>query len=112
MKTKIYEKLPDHIKGFLLLTGGWLVGNSIQNIIDGETPKDYDIIITNRHAFQNACKNWEVCDLKLNSFGGMKIQLEDTEIDFWCEELSHFLITANKVTYIFNMRKNILLQNV
>ena len=112
-KKIVYTNLPEEIKGFLLITQGWLVGNSIKDIIDCNTPKDYDIIIPNRELFQVITKNWtNSYTFKINTFGGIKITIGEIVIDFWCEELSHFLSTANKVSYLYNLKHNILLENI
>ena len=47
----------------------------------------------------------------INSFGGIKMNLQDgLVLDIWAEELDHFIKTANKFEYAFNMKKNIMLK--
>jgi hypothetical protein len=45
---ELREKLNGHdfLKSLLQISDGWLVGNSIKNILSNEPVKDYDIIVT------------------------------------------------------------------
>lgn len=111
---RLYKELPEIIQAILLTSEGWLVGSSINQILNKEVVKDYDIIVPSRELFMIVCKFVSsITDkVKINSFGGIKIQILDTEIDIWCEEFDHFLKTANKLDYFFNMKRNILLQKL
>lgn len=110
MKNKIYKNIPVEVKDILITTEGWLVGNSPQNLIEGTIPKDYDIIVPSREKFQNSMLMLHGFDYGFNTYGGLKFQLDEIKIDIWCEELSHFLLNANKVGFIYNMKRNILLK--
>ena len=117
MKTKIYNNLPQKIKTILLVSEGWLVGNAFNAIVNTEEPKDYDIIVPSREKFQLMTSLIDADDsfsLTINSYGGLKFNSHDegvASIDIWCESLDHFLLNANKISYIYNMKRNILLEN-
>ena len=51
-KDIVYRELNSAIKGILLITEGWLVGNSLHSIIHGNEVTDYDIIVPSRELFQ------------------------------------------------------------
>ena len=84
---RLYKELPEIIQAILLTSEGWLVGSSINQILNKEVVKDYDIIVPSRELFMIVCKFVSsITDkVKINSFGGIKIQILDTEIDIWCE---------------------------
>lgn len=111
-RLKIYKTLPDIIKNVLILFEGWLVGGSIKDLLEDKSPKDYDIIVPSRELYQLTCMNfthrddYNVC---FNTFGGLKYEGK-YEIDFWPEELDHFLKTAAKQSYCYNLKRNILLK--
>jgi len=111
---RLYRELPEIIQAILLTSEGWLVGSSIKQILEKEVVKDYDIIVPSRELFMIVCKFASSVSntVNINSFGGIKIQVLDTEIDIWCEEFDHYLKTANKYEYLFNMKRNILLQKL
>lgn len=112
---RLYRKLPEAIKSVLLTSEGWLVGGSIESLINDKAANDYDIIVPDRELFQTVTKQLTSLTgtgVSINSFGGLKITLENgLKIDIWCEELDHFLKNAKKFTYLFNFKKNILLKN-
>lgn len=111
----IYNGLNHQLKSVLLTSEGWLVGGAPLAISEGRVPKDYDIIVPSRELFQIVLKQITATGTKVevNSFGGFKIQLEDGfSLDIWSEELSHFLMTANPVTYCYNMKRQILIQKL
>lgn len=113
---RLYRKLPDLIQAILLISEGWLIGSSVKQALKDEQIGDYDIIVPSRELYQIACKM--IADSSnpkttiINSFGGMKFIYENgLDIDIWCEELDHFIKTANKLEYCYNMKRNILLKN-
>lgn len=111
---RFYRKLPEEIKSILLLSEGWLVGGSIKSIIDYKVVNDYDIIVPDRQLYHTTCKIYcnFVDKFEINNFGGLKLTFKNgIEIDMWCEELDYFLKKTNKIEYLFNYKKNILLQN-
>lgn len=113
-KSKVYTDLDKQIKGILLITEGWLVGNAVNHIINNEEVNDYDIIVPSRELFQKyvllASSSYP---LTINNYGGVKILIDnDIKIDIWCEELSHFIGSSNRLTYLYNHKRNILLENL
>lgn len=111
-KTTIYNNLPQLIKAVLLNSYGWLVGSSPSLLMNGNNPKDYDIIVENREHYQDVIKFLSVSGMKtnINSFGGLKFTNEEIEIDIWCEELGHYLLNGRQVGYIYCLRGDKLLQ--
>ena len=114
MKSTIYQNLPYFIKSILLVSEGWLVGGALRDLLEGKEPNDWDIIVPSRELFQivnTTLASCEDLESKINTFGGIKyFNNENDSIDIWCEELDHFLKTANKKDYIFNLKRNILLK--
>lgn len=108
---RIYRKLPPRIQAALLISEGWLIGSSIEQLLEDKVVKDYDIIVPSRELFQIVCKSLfvEATEAKINSMGGMKMTFPDLELDIWCEELDHFVKIANSLQYLYNMKRNVLL---
>ena len=113
MEKKFYRDLPEVVQSILITSEGWLVGNSVENLIKGEKVNDFDIIVPSRELFQVVVKQLHCKNnfFGLNSYGGIKVILQDIYIDIWCEELSHFLMSANSVNYVYNHKKQRLLKN-
>ena len=118
MKSKLYKNLDVRVKNILLISEGWLVGNSINNILNDEEVKDYDIIAPNRELYHKILflsgSNYQ---FSINSYGGVKLQIDnygnDTlSIDIWCEDLSHFIENAKEINYLYNYKRNVLLKNI
>ena len=119
MTNKIKQELDKliFIKPALLISEGWLIGNSVKNILEDKNPTDFDIIVPSRENFQkvvsylNSIKNPII-----NSNGGLKYILEyktvTLVIDIWCEELSHFLLNSNNINYIYNLKRNLLINKL
>lgn len=107
---RFYRELPKQIIDILAISQGWLVGSSISNILEGKTPKDYDIIIkdVNHIATYSYIRQFPI---EFNSFGGFRVKIDDLSIDVWIEELDHFLLVANGFTYAYNFRKNLMIKN-
>lgn len=114
IKNKIYTSLPREVKAILLSSEGWLVGGSLKNLLEDKAPKDYDILVPNRLLFHNLCalKNMKLFHTRFNTYGGIKFNEGDIEVDAWCEELSHFLLSCKSFDYAFNIRRNILIKNL
>lgn len=109
---RVYSKLPEEIKNVLFISEGWLVGGSIRDILIHEAhPKDYDILVPSRELFQVVCSTLKQYPIKINTFGGLKVQLPYAELDIWIEELSHFITTATVFDYAYNLRRNKLIKN-
>lgn len=98
------------VTSILLRTNGWLVGNAINDIIHDKKVSDYDIIVPNRELFQHLIKDISTKEFSINNYGGVKIDVDGLLIDIWCEELSDFLGNANKISYLYNHKKNITLK--
>ena len=113
MKSTIYQNLPYFIKSILLISEGWLVGGAPKNLLEGTKPRNWDIIVPSRELFQmvnTALASYEDMQSKVNSFGGIKYWDGEVSIDVWCEELDHFLKTANKKDYVYNLKRQLLLK--
>lgn len=110
MKSTVYNKLPTEIKGILLSSKGWLVGRSIENLINGQEPKDFDIII-DANNYINIFYIIKEYYTGFNTYGGYRLDVKGYIVDIWVEDLEHFLLVANNFTYAYNLRKNILLKN-
>lgn len=106
---KVYKSLPDNIKSILLVSEGWLVGGSINDLISGNKPNDYDIIVPDRGLFQNILKLIASRGpIEINSYGGIKFEENGVEIDIWPEELDHFIKNTKGSDFIYNYKVNIL----
>lgn len=113
-----YRSLPSFVKSLLVTSEGWIVGKSITQIFNNETVNDFDIIVPDRECFQKVVlqlAGYDDCTIQVNSYGGIKATFayddsDDSIIDIWCEELSHFLMNANNIDYIFNYKKQLLLK--
>lgn len=112
MNTKeVYRALPEAIKSVLILSDGWLVGGAITDILDGKKPTDYDIVVPPDN-YQIATLYLAPFPFKFNSFGGLKFSGPDYELDIWPEEIGHFINTAHKFTYAFNLKNAKFIKNV
>lgn len=111
MKNRIYNELPSVIKNILLITEGWLVGNSALDILKDKEPKDYDIIVPSREMYSKMVTLLaSQYDYDVNSYGGLKFNLDefDIKLDIWCEELDHFILNAKDISYLYNFKRNYL----
>lgn len=109
MSKELYNKLKDYplILNTLLLSEGWLVGGSITSLLNNEVPNDFDIIVPNRELFMKICKYLEDKGaISFNILGGIKCVTKDLTIDIWCNNLEQFILNANKVDYLYNLKKN------
>lgn len=112
-KNKLYGELDNKIKSILLSTNGWLVGGSIEQVCNDEVVSDYDIIVPNRDLYRKMIVS--LCSLfhhTINNYGGFKFVVDGIDVDIWCEELSHFIDTANKITYVYNHKSCILFKTM
>lgn len=107
-----YKQLPIEIRSLLLISEGWLVGSSINALIENKPVNDYDIVVPNRELFQNALLYLKTLgEITVTTFGGNKVTTDKLVIDIWCEELGHFLQSSLNQTYIFNLRSQLLLKS-
>lgn len=112
-KKTIYNQLPEVIKSTLLISEGWLVGSSILDLLMGNKPKDYDILVPSRKLFQLATAFLKLDkQIDINTFGGLKFTDTEVEIDIWPENLEHFICNASKFEYAYNLKKSKLITNV
>ncbi len=105
MKTKeIYSKLPSDVKSILVLSNGWLVGSAVEKVLNGETPKDYDIIVPDSEGWKNVFVYLKriYTKLEVNTYGGIKVTSEGFSFDIWPETLDSFINTAKSYKYIYN----------
>lgn len=105
----IYNALPTIIKKILILSNGWLVGSTINNIIENKSNKDYDILITDVDKFHEILLFLDQNnDIELNTFGGIKYKIGELYIDIWTSTLDKFF--KNKYEQpIFNLNNRIIL---
>lgn len=108
--TKLYKNLPIEIKRILLISEGWLVGSAPEKLLNDEVPRDYDIVVPSAELFQLTCTLFAEYEVKINTFGGLKIKMGEIEVDVWVEELGHFIISALKCGYIYNLKSAKLLK--
>lgn len=111
---ELYRQLPEQIRSILILSDGWLVGSTINymlcpNKAENYLP-DYDIIVP--------YEKWEdtIVALKhnpftLNTYGGFKFNISEMEVDIWPQDTDKFLKVASKLTYMFNLKNQILIKN-
>lgn len=101
------------IRAILLQSEGWLVGGAVKNTLEGKEVNDYDIIVPSRELYQITCSTLHPHfeHVQFNSFGGLFLKIDGLQIDLWPEELDHFIKTANKFEYAYNMKRNILIKN-
>lgn len=106
---RLYRKLPEEVLKVMIISQGWLVGGSIEALLNDKEVNDFDIIVPDGKLFQVTCKAFSGRPFKFNSFGGVKFDL-GVEVDIWPEELDHFIKTANKFTYAYCVTRNILIK--
>ena len=112
-RNTVYGNLDDRIKSILNHTRGWLVGNSISDILTGKEPNDFDIIVPDTSRYNAIVRSLTTdYSFTINNYGGIKIDTGDFTLDIWTEELDHFLLTANRFTYAFNFYRRILLKSL
>lgn len=111
---QVYGLLPAQIKTVLLLSEGWLVGSSVEKLLNGQDVKDYDVLVPSRELFQLTTAhldNLNFIDFSLNTFGGLKVDLGTLSLDIWPEELGHFLQNCSAFNYVYSLKKQILFKN-
>jgi tRNA nucleotidyltransferase/poly(A) polymerase len=112
---ELYRKIPSNIRTALILSDGWLVGSSIQSLLEDRPVKDYDIIVpvTNWETVMLGIKHWPHT---FNTFGGLKFEVLThdgiVELDIWPQDVDRFIKSSSKITYIYNLRNQILLELV
>ena len=109
MNKEIYNLLPQEIKNILFISNGWVVGSSIEKLKNKEEVRDYDILITDNELFAKSISSLKSCFDKFTTFGGIKLKINNLSIDIWCQSLEDFIFKSSKRGIMFNMRKNIIL---
>lgn len=107
-----YSVIPPRVKTILRISEGWLVGASLEQLMEGKVPKDYDILVPDAELFQKTVLHLreDFGEPTLNTFGGLKFKDERTiSIDIWCEELNHFLMNGGRCKYMYNLEDRIML---
>lgn len=107
----VYNALPREVRSVLVITEGWLVGGAITSINLGHEPKDYDIIVPNPENFRKLLTTVDVDKLTINSFGGVKFEVNGIFIDMWVESLDNFLLVTNGSKYVYNITRNLLYES-
>lgn len=109
----LYRKLPPPVGMLLMLSKGWLVGSSIDSVLKGEKPRDYDIIVTDPQYWGVAVKyaSESTKTMGFNTFGGLKFTIEgsDIEIDMWPQDLERFLHSRVHGNKLYNLSNQILI---
>ena len=90
-----FSKLPLIVRSFSYNNNGWVVGGGAAYLLGltSEQPRDWDILIPLEEWYK-ACKSFPVGSVT-NSFGGVKIKVDDIEVDVWGDSLSNFISTQN-----------------
>ena len=109
MNKEIYNLLPQEVKNILFLSNGWLVGSSLENILNNNIVKDYDIIITDFKLFSKCISIYSKYFKNFTTFGGIKVEINDIIIDFWHSDLESFIRETTYIGIIYNMQNNIAL---
>lgn len=112
---RLYRHFPIEVIAALRVSKGWVVGSAVKKILHGKgaSVNDYDILVEDPMAFQQAIKALEANKLQqyyINSLGGLKFDFGEFEIDIWCESLDHYLTSTSKFEYLYNMSSNVLLR--
>lgn len=117
MENEIYKNMPVIIRQLLIITEGWLVGSSVENLQHGLHQGDFDVIVEDRELFMRGVQyltahRWKVIS---NTYGGLKFYDEaGPSLDIWSESLHHFLLnrSKNKDMSLFNLKKMVLIKTV
>lgn len=109
-KKSLYRALPETIKNILIVSDGWLAGSSVENIINGNPIVDYDIAVP-YDKWQDTIVMLKTEPFILNTFGGFKFNLDGLEIDIWPQDTDGFLKRAKPLTYMYNLKNQILIKN-
>jgi hypothetical protein len=106
---EIYNELPPLVKQILVQApSSWLVGSAVERLTSGIQPRDYDILVTDVKEYQALVREFK-SQIKINTFGGIKIK----NVDFWVDTLSNYLLTESfSGGYIYNLRTQKLLQKL
>lgn len=112
--SEIYSVIPGNIKAVLRVSEGWLVGSSIEQLLNDQQPKDFDILVADPELFQKAACHLKASmgEPKLNTFGGLKFSDGEVSIDIWCETLDHFILNGGSCEYFFNLERRIALEKL
>lgn len=108
---QIANSIPAVVHLIISNPGAWLVGSAIIRLENGETPKDYDIIIEDKSELISTV-DWLRGfggDESLSKMGAHKFKINDLVIDIWHESLGDFVCKANRVSYILNLSQDVIL---
>ena len=109
---KFYRELPEEIIDILSISNGWLIGSSIEKIIDKKDITDYDIIVP-KDNYRTIFRYINRYKPIFNNHGGIKVTTEKFSIDIWIDSLETYLLSVGgNFTYAYNFNKNLLISNV
>lgn len=99
-----YNKLklvPDIVRVLCFSYNSWIVGGAAEFMCDKvDSVKDWDIIVP--------ISNWQKASrilpygCKTNTFGGIKIESGQTQIDVWASDVGYYFQSAIMMGYISN----------
>lgn len=115
MNKIIYNALPPIVKTILLSSDtAFLIGSTLDKILNNEVIKDYDIIIEDREDFLKVVRTLSLTNsiTGFNSFGGVKVITEDDIlIDVWCGSLAELLVKTVTPSF-YSLKNQKLYQNI
>lgn len=108
---QIPDDLPALVAIIIHNPGAWLVGSALIRLENGETPKDYDIIIEDKSKLISIVEWLREFDgnESLSKMGAHKFKIDDLAIDIWHQPLGEFLCNANRVSYILTLNPDVIL---
>lgn len=93
----VYERLreiPAYVRSIVFPFDGWIVGGGARYLCGIEDSlKDWDVIIPVQH-WQSVARTIPHGS-KTNTFGGIKVDLGNTQVDFWADDLGSYLTTVS-----------------
>lgn len=108
---KFYRQLPQEVIDILSVSNGWLIGSSIQSILNDIIPNDYDIIIPQPN-YRLLYRFLRQYNPEFNNHGGVKVNINDISIDIWIESLDTYLDRLKtNFTYAYNFNSNLLIKS-
>jgi hypothetical protein len=115
-KKTVYDALPDIIKGALITSEGYLVGGALRDMVNGDRPKDFDIIVPyHKWKYLVIFFKHQGAHFALNTFGGHKYRVPDgcggyIFVDAWPEEVGSYLKTLGRSEYLYSVSNNVFIK--
>lgn len=104
MNKSIYNLIPSEIKDILFQSEGWLVGSSVEKLLNDQEVRDYDILVTDLNLYNHIISANKNYFNKFTTFGGLKFIINNIEIDIWYQPLSDFIIKSSNTGKMYNLR--------